>query len=149
MCGGHRRWRGTSAHGQVGSARTRSGAHWSASACTAPARAGWPRKCVCACGRTVCVRHTLQCTPLSQILYMRRNKDEIVGVLARAVCNIAPYVIVNKREELLPILLLAIQSNKDAAARDRLTHMLFNLIKRPDEQQRCARRGGRGGGVVL
>lgn len=68
---------------------------------------------------------------------MRRNKDEIVGVLARAVCNIAPYVIVNKREELLPILLLAIQSNKDATARDRLTHMLFNLIKRPDEQQRC------------
>jgi hypothetical protein len=71
------------------------------------------------------------------MLYLRRHKDEVVGVLSKAIGNLAPYVLVNKREELLPLLLLAIQSNKDPVARDKLTHMLFNLIKRPDEQQRC------------
>lgn len=73
---------------------------------------------------------------LSQMLYMRRHKDEVVSVLSRAIGNLAPYVLVNKRDELLPMLLLAIQSNKDPVARDKLTHMLFNLIKRPDDQQR-------------
>ena len=33
-------------------------------------------------------------------------------------------------------MLVAIQRHRDAKVRDRLTSLLFNLIKRPDEQQR-------------
>ncbi|KAL0461994.1 UNVERIFIED_CONTAM: RAB11-binding protein RELCH [Sesamum latifolium] len=38
--------------------------------------------------------------------------------------------------ELLPLIMCAIERHPDSATRDSLTHTLFNLIKRPDEQQR-------------
>jgi hypothetical protein len=38
--------------------------------------------------------------------------------------------------EVLPVFLAVIQEHRDAAARDRLTHAMFNLVKRPSSQQR-------------
>uniref|UniRef100_A0A453EU02 Condensin complex subunit 1 C-terminal domain-containing protein n=1 Tax=Aegilops tauschii subsp. strangulata TaxID=200361 RepID=A0A453EU02_AEGTS len=40
------------------------------------------------------------------------------------------------REELLPLIICAIERHPDSDVRDSLTHTLFNLIKRPDGQQR-------------
>ncbi|QCD95161.1 protein phosphatase 2 [Vigna unguiculata] len=53
-----------------------------------------------------------------------------------ALPKIVPYVLINHREELLPLIMCAIEHHPDSRTRDSLTHTLFNLIKRPDEQQR-------------
>ncbi|KAJ4808089.1 LisH domain and HEAT repeat-containing protein KIAA1468 [Rhynchospora pubera] len=61
---------------------------------------------------------------------------ETIQVLADALPKIVPYVLINHREELLPLIMCAIERHPDGNVRDSLTHTLFNLIKRPDEQQR-------------
>ncbi|KAM6567234.1 hypothetical protein CsatA_026362 [Cannabis sativa] len=67
--------------------------------------------------------------------------SEIMGpgtiqILADALPKIVPYVLINHREELLPLIMCAIERHPESSTRDSLTHTLFNLIKRPDEQQR-------------
>ncbi|KAL0555865.1 hypothetical protein IC582_004366 [Cucumis melo] len=59
-----------------------------------------------------------------------------IQILADALPKIVPYVLINHREELLPLIMCAIERHPDSGTRDSLTHTLFNLIKRPDEQQR-------------
>ncbi|CAI8594577.1 unnamed protein product [Vicia faba] len=59
-----------------------------------------------------------------------------IQILADALPKIVPYVLINHREELLPLMMCAIEHHPDSRTRDSLTHKLFNLIKRPDEQQR-------------
>lgn len=61
---------------------------------------------------------------------------ETIQILADALPKIVPYVLINHREELLPLIMCAIERHPDSSTRDSLTHTLFNLIKRPDEQQR-------------
>ena len=39
-------------------------------------------------------------------------------------------------QELLPLMMCAIERHQDSMTRDCLTHALFELVKRPDEQQR-------------
>ncbi len=51
--------------------------------------------------------------------------------------------------EVLPVFLAVIQEHRDAATRDKLTHALFNLVKKPNSAQRrligdsCADLAGR------
>ncbi|GFY86766.1 HEAT repeat-containing protein [Actinidia rufa] len=59
-----------------------------------------------------------------------------IQILAEALPKIVPYVLINHREELLPLIMCAIERHPESSTRDSLTHTLFNLIKRPDEQQR-------------
>ncbi|XP_057947736.1 uncharacterized protein LOC131143450 [Malania oleifera] len=61
---------------------------------------------------------------------------ETIQILSDALPKIVPYVLINHREELLPLMMCAIERHPDSGTRDSLTHTLFNLIKRPDEQQR-------------
>ncbi|KAI8018471.1 RAB11-binding protein RELCH [Camellia lanceoleosa] len=61
---------------------------------------------------------------------------ETIQILSDALPKIVPYVLINHREELLPLIMCAIERHPDSSTRDSLTHTLFNLIKRPDEQQR-------------
>ncbi|XP_010279364.1 PREDICTED: lisH domain and HEAT repeat-containing protein KIAA1468 homolog [Nelumbo nucifera] len=61
---------------------------------------------------------------------------ETIQILSDALPKIVPYVLINHREELLPLMMCAIERHPDSSTRDSLTHLLFNLIKRPDEQQR-------------
>ncbi|KAL0378044.1 UNVERIFIED_CONTAM: RAB11-binding protein RELCH [Sesamum radiatum] len=61
---------------------------------------------------------------------------ETIQILSNALPKIVPYVLINHREELLPLIMCAIERHPDSATRDSLTHTLFNLIKRPDEKQR-------------
>ncbi|KAL6125678.1 hypothetical protein ACLB2K_073733 [Fragaria x ananassa] len=61
---------------------------------------------------------------------------ETIHILADALPKIVPYVLINHREELLPLIMCAIERHPESSTRDSLTHTLFNLIKRPDEQQR-------------
>ncbi|XP_059640386.1 uncharacterized protein LOC132282661 isoform X2 [Cornus florida] len=59
-----------------------------------------------------------------------------IQILSDALPKIVPYVLINHREELLPLIMCAIERHPESSTRDSLTHTLFNLIKRPDEQQR-------------
>ncbi|CAI9110642.1 OLC1v1010704C1 [Oldenlandia corymbosa var. corymbosa] len=61
---------------------------------------------------------------------------ETIQILSDALPKIVPHVLINHREELLPLMMCAIERHPDSMTRDSLTHTLFNLIKRPDEQQR-------------
>ncbi|XP_076882453.1 uncharacterized protein LOC143530932 [Bidens hawaiensis] len=59
-----------------------------------------------------------------------------IQILSDTLPKIVPYVLINHREELLPLMMCAIERHPNSITRDSLTHTLFNLIKRPDEQQR-------------
>lgn len=61
---------------------------------------------------------------------------ETIQILSDALPKIVPYVLINHREELLPLIMCAIERHPESSVRDSLTHTLFNLIKRPDKQQR-------------
>ncbi|CAM0881248.1 unnamed protein product [Alopecurus aequalis] len=61
---------------------------------------------------------------------------ETIKIVSDALPKIVPYVLINHREELLPLIICAIERHPDSGIRDSLTHTLFNLIKRPDGQQR-------------
>ncbi|XP_074581900.1 uncharacterized protein LOC141838350 isoform X1 [Curcuma longa] len=61
---------------------------------------------------------------------------ETIQILSDALPKIVPYVLISYREELLPLIMCAIERHPDSTVRDSLTHTLFNLIKKPDEQQR-------------
>ncbi|KAM5558021.1 RAB11-binding protein RELCH [Rosa sericea] len=61
---------------------------------------------------------------------------QTIQILADALPKIVPYVLINHREELLPLIMCAIERHPESSTRDSLTHTLFNLIKRPDHQQR-------------
>uniref|UniRef100_A0A0D9V1J2 LisH domain-containing protein n=1 Tax=Leersia perrieri TaxID=77586 RepID=A0A0D9V1J2_9ORYZ len=61
---------------------------------------------------------------------------ETIKIVSDALPKIVPYVLINHREELLPLIICAIEKHPDSDIRDSLTHTLFNLIKRPDGQQR-------------
>ncbi|CAI0547600.1 unnamed protein product [Linum tenue] len=67
---------------------------------------------------------------------LKDTGSETIQILADALPKIVPYVLINHREELLPLMMCAIERHPDGSTRDSLTHTLFNLIKRPDEQQR-------------
>nr|XP_016502891.1 PREDICTED: lisH domain and HEAT repeat-containing protein KIAA1468-like isoform X1 [Nicotiana tabacum] len=73
-------------------------------------------------------------------LFVESNAEKIglgtIQILSDALPKIVPYVLINHREELLPLIMCAIERHPDSSTRDSLTHTLFNLIKRPDEEQR-------------
>ncbi|XP_076750646.1 RAB11-binding protein RELCH homolog isoform X2 [Xylocopa sonorina] len=64
------------------------------------------------------------------------TRDTIVQILAQTLPRIVPNIILNKREEVIPLILSAIRLHKDCAEREKLLQLLFNLKKRPQEDER-------------
>ncbi|KAK4315518.1 hypothetical protein Pmani_013261 [Petrolisthes manimaculis] len=60
----------------------------------------------------------------------------LVGVVADSLHNIAPNVILAKREVVVPLVVCGVMLHRDPSQREKLLHLLFNLIKRPDAGQR-------------
>mmetsp|Transcript_16231 Transcript_16231/g.63287 ORF Transcript_16231/g.63287 Transcript_16231/m.63287 type:complete len:1102 (-) Transcript_16231:25-3330(-) len=73
---------------------------------------------------------------IEDVAVLGRRKNGPVLILGDSLENIIPSILLKSRKEILPLLLVTIQRHRDAKVRDRLTNVLFNLIKRPDEQQR-------------
>ncbi len=73
-----------------------------------------------------------------QIQIAESQRREVINVMTESLPKILPNVLLNKREELLPMILCLISNHWDCAARDNMSHLLFNLAKRPDAQQRRA-----------
>ena len=65
------------------------------------------------------------------------TKESLVGILSESILRIIPNIILNKREESIPILISAVNLNTDPTVRDKLLQQLFNLKKRPVEQERA------------
>ncbi|XP_078462530.1 RAB11-binding protein RELCH homolog isoform X1 [Lampetra planeri] len=64
------------------------------------------------------------------------SEKSVISVLGRCLPHIVPNVLLAKREELIPVLLCTACLHPESKQRDELLNILFNLIKRPDEQQR-------------
>ena len=61
---------------------------------------------------------------------------DLVHELAQSLPKIVPNILLNKREELLPLLIIAIQHHPESKTRDQLLNLLFNLTKKPEAEQR-------------
>ena len=64
------------------------------------------------------------------------TRDTLVLILAQTLLRIVPNVILNKREEVIPLILSVIRLHTDSAEREKLLQLLFNLKKRPKEDER-------------
>ncbi|XP_047483216.1 RAB11-binding protein RELCH-like [Penaeus chinensis] len=72
----------------------------------------------------------------AEVARLGEGGQELLEIVASSLHNIAPNVILAKREELLPLLICGVCLHKDGREREKLLHLLFNLIKRPNEEQR-------------
>ncbi|XP_075308948.1 RAB11-binding protein RELCH homolog isoform X7 [Odontesthes bonariensis] len=64
------------------------------------------------------------------------SEASVMLMLGRCLPHIVPNVLLAKREELIPLILCTACLHPEPKERDQLLHILFNLIKRPDDEQR-------------
>ncbi|XP_068437319.1 RAB11-binding protein RELCH homolog isoform X5 [Clinocottus analis] len=64
------------------------------------------------------------------------SEESVMLMLGRCLPHIVPNVLLAKREELIPLILCTACLHPESKERDQLLHILFNLIKRPDDEQR-------------
>ncbi|KAK6634218.1 hypothetical protein RUM44_004826 [Polyplax serrata] len=64
------------------------------------------------------------------------TSENIVQILTNSLPKIIPNVILTKREEIIPLLILSICLNPELSARDKLLNLLFNLKKKPQAEER-------------
>ncbi|XP_070574126.1 RAB11-binding protein RELCH homolog isoform X2 [Ptychodera flava] len=71
-----------------------------------------------------------------EVSKIAESNENVVLMLARSLPHIVPNVLLAKREELIPLILCTVSLHPDPKERDNLLNILFNLIKKPDEEQR-------------
>ncbi|KAG7187845.1 hypothetical protein KM043_016879 [Ampulex compressa] len=64
------------------------------------------------------------------------TRDTLIQILAQTLPRVVPNVILNKREEVIPLILSAVRLHPDPEEREKLLQLLFNLKKRPQEEER-------------
>jgi hypothetical protein len=64
------------------------------------------------------------------------TRDTLVEILTFTLPRIVPNIILNKREEVIPLILSAIHLHSNSGEREKLLQLLFNLKKRPNEEER-------------
>ena len=64
------------------------------------------------------------------------QESSIIQILGEKLPALLETAKSNKRQEFMPILVATLQSHPDAEVRETLSESLFNLIKKPDDQQR-------------
>ncbi|XP_053322112.1 RAB11-binding protein RELCH isoform X1 [Spea bombifrons] len=72
----------------------------------------------------------------SEVSRISDSENEVLLMLGRCLPHIVPNVLLAKREELIPLILCTACLHPEPKERDQLLHILFNLIKRPDDEQR-------------
>lgn len=65
-----------------------------------------------------------------------RSSSKLVSLLAKYLHHIVPSVIISKRIDLIPLITCTFRVCDDPSEQERLLSLLFNLIKRPNEEQR-------------
>ncbi|XP_031826270.1 RAB11-binding protein RELCH homolog isoform X2 [Nomia melanderi] len=64
------------------------------------------------------------------------SRDNLVHILAETLPRIVPNIILNKREEVIPLILSVIRLHTESTEREKLLQLLFSLKKRPQENER-------------
>ncbi|KAJ8919648.1 hypothetical protein NQ315_006175 [Exocentrus adspersus] len=64
------------------------------------------------------------------------TSEKFVRVVSSSLLRIIPNIILNKREEAIPLLVSTVHLNPKASERDKLLQQLFNLKKKPSESER-------------
>lgn len=64
------------------------------------------------------------------------TRDTIVEILTYILPRLVPNIILNKREEIIPLIVSAIHLHSNPSEREKLLQLLFNLKKRPQEDER-------------
>ncbi|XP_051970060.1 RAB11-binding protein RELCH homolog isoform X1 [Xyrauchen texanus] len=72
----------------------------------------------------------------SEVSRIAESEQSVMLMLGRCLPHIVPNVLLAKREELIPLILCTACLHPEPKERDQLLHILFNLIKRPDDEQR-------------
>ncbi|XP_072567177.1 RAB11-binding protein RELCH homolog isoform X2 [Paramormyrops kingsleyae] len=72
----------------------------------------------------------------SEVSRIADSEESLLLMLGRCLPHIVPNVLLAKREELIPLILCTACLHPEPKERDQLLHILFNLIKRPDDEQR-------------
>lgn len=70
------------------------------------------------------------------VLNQEITLEVLVHIVSQTLLNIIPNIILNKREEVIPLLMASIYLNPKASERDKLLQQLFNLKKKPTESER-------------
>ncbi|GMH34414.1 hypothetical protein BSKO_02248 [Bryopsis sp. KO-2023] len=68
--------------------------------------------------------------------------EAALRVVSSALPKVVPNVLINKREELVPVIIALVQEHPVSSERDKLCNLLFNLVKRPNKGQRQVIAGG-------
>ncbi|XP_038050849.1 RAB11-binding protein RELCH-like [Patiria miniata] len=82
------------------------------------------------------VRDVTQARLREEVSRIADDGAGVVQMLARCLPHIVPNVLIAKREELVPLIVCTVTLHPDPNERDKLLNLLFNLIKKPDEEQR-------------
>lgn len=64
------------------------------------------------------------------------TSEKFVHLVSSSLLRIIPNIILNKREEVIPLLITTVHLNPKASERDKLLQQLFNLKKKPSEPER-------------
>lgn len=64
------------------------------------------------------------------------TSEKFVHLVSSSLLKIIPNIILNKREEVIPLLITTVHLNPKASERDKLLQQLFNLKKKPSEPER-------------
>ncbi|KAF5303993.1 hypothetical protein FQA39_LY01778 [Lamprigera yunnana] len=64
------------------------------------------------------------------------TNETLIHMISQALLRIIPNIILNKREEVVPLLVCVVYLNPNASERDKLLQQLFNLKKKPTQDER-------------
>lgn len=67
---------------------------------------------------------------------MAITNENFVHIVSQTMPRIIPNIILNKREEVIPLLISSVNLNPNSNERDILLQQLFNLKKKPSEDER-------------
>jgi len=74
---------------------------------------------------------------IMKVSEMEKDPLAMVKVVGESIPHVTSGVILSKREELLPIFLTCVRQHPDTAVRDQMTRLLFNVILKPNCEQRA------------
>ena len=79
---------------------------------------------------------TAQSSHIDHFLVPSISRDTLPTILARSLPKIVPNVILDKREELIPLIVGTVRLQSESGEREKLLRLLFNLKKRPNDVER-------------
>lgn len=85
------------------------------------------------------MKHCLISTPSSVIEEPLKDgitHDKLPDIVTHTLPQIIPHIATNKRQDIIPLIVSAIRLQSDPMERENLIRLLFNIQKKPDEEER-------------